>query len=305
MADPKQIIAVLRTVEAELQRIEPRLMESVQQAEQHIARVTQALDQRQADLEHELSSTKAALATAQNTLIEDQDGNRIEPDCSAQKQAVAQAEVRLAELRNVYDQFSTSAERFQVRASGLLHDVERHIPAATYYLREREAALQAFERPSGELPTSSPDTSKRAAPPITTDRPHSGLSASDRAAITDTSLFLVNTLTSLFGGNHGSGYQKAHQIFLGSLVDNANQPSEVRGWIRQELNRLAQFQAAQAAGRLPPGGNKSRIRNPPGMDVGHRIAGLDSPENFRLEMASMNRARPGIARRLGLPDWLR
>lgn len=56
----------------------------------------------------------------------------------------------------------------------------------------------------------------------------------------------------------------------------------IRGYIRNQLRQRG-----------------SRMKNPPGYDAGHIIPGVHTPENLRPELASMNRARPGIARRVG------
>jgi hypothetical protein len=98
-------------------------------------------------------------------------------------------------------------------------------------------------------------------------------------------------------------YQTARQAFLRGLLNDPNQPSYIRGWIRQELKRLEKASQARQIGQRPPGGSKRRIRGVPGFDVGHRVPGLHNPANFRVEHASTNRARPGIARRLGITRW--
>lgn len=101
----------------------------------------------------------------------------------------------------------------------------------------------------------------------------------------------------------GVSYQTARQAFLRSLKDDLNQPNFVRGWIRQELNRLERVSQAHKQGRRPPGGSRYRLYGVKGFDVGHRIPGLHDPANFRVEHATTNRARPGIARRAGITRW--
>ncbi len=101
---------------------------------------------------------------------------------------------------------------------------------------------------------------------------------------------------------HGSDYQRSRQIYLRNLLRDSNQPAHVRGWIRQELNRLARGASARAAGRRGPGGDQARLRGVPSYDVGHQpgFAGRhDNWRRFRLEFPSTNRSRPGIARRGG------
>jgi hypothetical protein len=95
---------------------------------------------------------------------------------------------------------------------------------------------------------------------------------------------------------HGWAYQKARQEFLRGLLQDPNQPRFIKGWVRQEMRRLQQL----AKGGSPGKRRTARLRGIPGFDVGHRRPGIHQARNFRLENASTNRARPGIARRLGL-----
>ena len=97
----------------------------------------------------------------------------------------------------------------------------------------------------------------------------------------------------------------ARQSFLRAQADNPKQPRYVRGWVRQEINRIEQGKRAVAEGRQPPGGPARQIRGIPGLDVGHRFPDLDLPENFRLEDRATNRRRPIIARRLGIDHLYR
>jgi hypothetical protein len=78
---------------------------------------------------------------------------------------------------------------------------------------------------------------------------------------------------------------------------NPKQGRAIRGWLKQEANRQRAIKRSFKRGTRPPGGSR-RIRNPRGYDAGHRIRGIHAAENLRPELASMNRARPGIARRL-------
>lgn len=96
--------------------------------------------------------------------------------------------------------------------------------------------------------------------------------------------------------SHGWPYQKARQVYLRGLLQDPNQPRFVKGWVRQELRRLQQLNRFRPANRR----RASRLRGVPGFDVGHRLPGLHTPANFRLENAATNRARPGLARRVGV-----
>ncbi|HKP01841.1 MAG TPA: hypothetical protein VJU77_00635 [Chthoniobacterales bacterium] len=101
---------------------------------------------------------------------------------------------------------------------------------------------------------------------------------------------------------HGSAYRTARQQYLRQLLTDPNQPRHVLGWVTQELNRLAQVERAQQQGRRGPGGSARNLRGVPGLDVGHKLGKHDQhdPRNFRLEDARFNRARPGLARRVGV-----
>lgn len=101
---------------------------------------------------------------------------------------------------------------------------------------------------------------------------------------------------------HDSRYRAARQQYLRQLLGDPNQPRHVRGWIRQELNRLARIQHAQQSSRRGPGGSARYLRGVPGLDVGHMLGKHDQhhPSHFRLEDARFNRARPGLSRRVGL-----
>jgi hypothetical protein len=95
---------------------------------------------------------------------------------------------------------------------------------------------------------------------------------------------------------HGWPYQKARQAYLRGLLQDPNQPRFVKGWVRQELRRLQQLNRHRQKGKR----RASRVRGVPGFDVGHRLPGIHNAANFRLEHAATNRARPGIARRVGV-----
>jgi hypothetical protein len=103
-------------------------------------------------------------------------------------------------------------------------------------------------------------------------------------------------------GGHGSAYQRARQQYLRTLAADTRQPRHVRGWAKQEANRLGRIASARAGGRRAPGGDPYRYKGIPGYDVGHKpgLHHVDQPSSFRLEWARDNRARPGYARRLGV-----
>ena len=112
----------------------------------------------------------------------------------------------------------------------------------------------------------------------------------------------LSTAANELEAEHDSAYRTARQQYLRQLLADPQQPRHVRGWIQQELNRLAAAQRAEQAGLRGPGGSARNLRGIPGMDVGHKLGKHDQhhPQNFRLEDARFNRARPGLSRRLGL-----
>src|SRR5262249_32474530 len=101
---------------------------------------------------------------------------------------------------------------------------------------------------------------------------------------------------------HDSKYRAARQKYLHQLAQDLNQPRHVRGWIKQEQDRLKRIERAQKMGRRGPGGSARYLRGVPGLDVGHKLGKHNQhhPANFRLEDARFNRARPGLSRRVGL-----
>src|SRR5262249_55963760 len=101
---------------------------------------------------------------------------------------------------------------------------------------------------------------------------------------------------------HDSKYRAARQKYLDQLAQDLNQPRHVRGWIKQEQDRLKRIERAQKMGRRGPGGSARYLRGVPGLDVGHKLGKhyQHHPSNFRLEDARFNRAGPGLSRRVGL-----
>ncbi len=77
-------------------------------------------------------------------------------------------------------------------------------------------------------------------------------------------------------GTHGYPYQKARKAFMRDSLSNPKVGKDIKGWIRQEINRV---------------GMSGYWRSPPGYDVGHKKAGIDRPENFQWEYSSMNRSK--------------
>lgn len=86
-------------------------------------------------------------------------------------------------------------------------------------------------------------------------------------------------------GTHGSRYQKARREWFRRGADGelwGTEGRQLQGWMRQEVHRGGYY------------------RSPPYYDTGHRLAGIDIPENFRWEDRDVNRLRPRVAQRYGV-----
>lgn len=288
MTRPRVIINSLKDMEATLERFRFSFKQSSSSADSFAAGARHALDRCRLKLEYELDFARRELEKAQRDLddcerqiIVDQYGYRIEPDCRRQeinlqgcKVAVQNLEQKLGKLKFLDSAFDSALRGYQAELQRMNAAVERTISQAQDFIRRRREALELFEA--------------FAAISVVVTGVLGAISA-------------LTNLKSRFGG-HSYGFQKARQQFLHSRVTDPNEPRFVRGWIQQELNRLEARQSAQRSGLRPPGGG-NQIRGIPGYDVGHRIPGIDLPENFRLENRSVNRARPGIARRLGIENY--
>lgn len=102
---------------------------------------------------------------------------------------------------------------------------------------------------------------------------------------------------------HGAEFQAAKQEMLERALNDPNTPKHIKGWIRQEKNRLENIRSGN--GYMPPGGSQRALHMPPGMHAGHRIPGWDTAANLRLEDGSMNIHRVVVARRIGIFDRIR
>jgi len=290
-------IQALEELKGALNRFGGEAQESLSAAEVEIRRTFDWLRERQnhwhnevCHWREEVTRAEAALATCRTSGYTDRNGHHHAPNCSAHEQALHQAQAHLreaqAELHNVQEwtqRVQQANADYQRQAQRLATMLGSDLPRGTALLGRKIATLRSYVTLQAPPAAGAPS-------PVTTAQ----------AAVATT---LISTLTNL-GGGHGPRYQTARQQFLRSLIDDPQQPRYVHGWIKQELHRLEQVKTAREAGTQPPGGNQRRVRGIPGLDVGHRYPDIDLPESFRLEDAAMNRARPGIARRLGLSDWL-
>jgi hypothetical protein len=228
----------------------------------------------------------------------DDEGRR--PNCSQYYRRVQNIKDAISQLAALGQRYERTVGHYQTAAAGLREVIGKDIPAAAHWLREREKALEKFE--GGAVGITSRSPAKASAPKSGTAPGIDALNAFGAAAVASGSPALLSAFNSYFAGmgGHGYKYQKARQAYLRSLVNDPNQPRHVRGWIKQELNRIEAAKRAKAAGLQPPGRASSYVRGIPGLDVGHRYPGLDLPENFRLEDVWVNRHRPITAKRLGI-----
>jgi hypothetical protein len=292
MTDPRSVINALGDIDAILERCRISFQHSAASAESFLAGAEHAVERCRNELEYELNRVQQDLDRAlgelrdcQRQIIVDRDGYRVEPNCSEEEREVQALRARVEEvqhklyqLRYLTDILETAKRDYYAEVQRMRSLFEHTIPKARDFIQERREALENFERWGGG----------------------GSLFSSFHGGVFDTvkTVATLADLTPKFG-KHGYAYQKARQQFLRSRINDPNEPRHVRGWIQQELNRLDARQSALQAGLRPPGGG-NRIRGVPGYDVGHRIPGIDLPDNFRLEDSSVNRARPGIVRRLGL-----
>ncbi|MCZ2156795.1 MAG: hypothetical protein LC114_23355 [Bryobacterales bacterium] len=298
--DPQQVIVALRAVETRLQGMVGPAEEQLRLAERQIARAREMIEVALVDLQRALAQAEQALAECESQV--DDEGRR--PDCSGYNRKIESIEIQISQMMAARQQFESCVYSYQNAANAIREVISQDIPAATHWLRERERALKKFESGSVGVKSggggSATGASKSSMPSL------ESIVAAGKIGLATGNAALLSAFNAYFEGmgTHGAKYRRAQQEYFRSIVDDPLQPRYVRGWIRQELNRLEAAKRAKAAGLQPPGGSTRTIRGIPGLDVGHRFAGLDHPESFRLEDIWMNRSRPARARRLGLPKWL-
>lgn len=214
-------------------------------------------------------------------------------DCHGEEFAFYVAQVRVQNLLNALNEFEYQVKVYENLASTARQLVDTELPHCKHQLFIRETIVNRLWTDLGSLHSRKSGSAQSSSAGGSSTQPEA------LQAVT-----LINLLSKL-GGGHGGKYRSARQQFLKGLANDPKQPAFVRGWVKQEINRIEQVNRAKSEGRLTPGGNKRHIRGIPGMDVGHRIPDIDVPDNFRLEEAAMNRSRPHIARRLGIQDFIR
>lgn len=293
--DPRQVRIALQAAETQLQSLVEPTQTQLRATARVIDETNGLLAALLATLRQEHAAVQAAIAAC-----EEQPPGDKRPNCASLYQDLSQVEHKLDQLRRFKKDFEQIATQYGNDASVLHGAIQQDVPAACRWLRERDQALSRFDRTDGGIATTPPTGS-------TGGTESEGLTTLGKAGLATAVPALLNTFMAMLErmGHHGYTYQKHQQQYLRSLVDDPNQPGYVRGWVRQELNRIDQVQKAKAAGCQPPGRTSKRIKGIPGLDVGHRFPGLDLIENFRLEEASMNRRRYFVAKRLGISDKYR
>jgi len=271
--------------------------ESLRAAEADVSRAQQWIQQRVWHWQRQVQQAQqgvrraqAALNRCQSQVHVGRDGRRRVPDCRSEERAVATAERRLreteAQLRKAQQwktRLESAAGEYRRHAGRLQRLASTHTPRSRAFLERLATELERYLAvtpatgvPSGEAPLLSP-----LAQSFVGFIPGSDSSGQSQRS-------------------HGYAFEKAKQEMLRRALDNPKVSSAIRGWIKQEVNRMERARQARVGGYQPPGGNPRRMRIPPGVDAGHRIPGLDKPENLRFELASMNRARWHLAKRLGV-----
>jgi TolA-binding protein len=268
VTNPWRVINAIKQVDSELQRTLVDTDNAVRQTSARAERVESQLNRVQETIRRRIRQNEQRL---RDCLA------RENSDCSSWVNAIQEDTTRLKRLGLLEEQLHSERSRIR-RVTETKERVREFSKKASGWLHKRQAALGVFalnnQGWTGSVGANAKLRLKR-----------SGTAASA------TNIDAAYTLATEQDGGHGSKYQSARQQFLKQVANDPNQPRYIRGWLRQEI-------------QLVENGRRTTLRNPKGMDVGHRFAGIDTIINFRLEDASVNRARPHIARRLGI-RWLR
>jgi hypothetical protein len=265
MVNPARVREVIGEVETGLIGLNNQIRAAVLAGEGAIRDTFAALEDQRRSLEQRLRQAEDDFYNCQRASRSKDES----PNCNRYVREMEALQQQLYELSLVEKRFNEVVKTYEVKVSQLCPEIEKRTQMSGNWLRARQNALSQFDLSQGSVGRGRRSTSG-------------------------------GTFESQNQSSHGSRYQAARQTFLKGLINDANQPSYVRGWVQQELNRLGQVKQAKESGTTPPGGNTRHVRGIPGLDVGHRFPGIDVPANFRLEEAAMNRARPGIAKRLGV-----
>ncbi len=151
MVEPRQIVESLRDVEVVLQRFSGMATNELRRIEQTIYGVERSLEQRQTEIERESQQARTELSICLASGYFDENGNYHAPDCSAHMQHVYEIDQILSQIHRLIQLLNNAASQYRAQASQLEEFVENKVPAASYWLRERQQALERFERSGGDL----------------------------------------------------------------------------------------------------------------------------------------------------------
>lgn len=221
---------------------------SLQCAEQEILSTEEWLRQRLAHWKMEehrrqnaLLAAEKALASCKASGYRDEDGYYHAPDCTSYEFAVSQAVTQLqeaqAEINNI-KQWTSKVNQATASYRAQAHRLSRII--------------------SSDIPNASAFLGKK----ITELQSYLGAKSGLRSSQSEET--------------HGYPYQKARKAFMVTSLSDPNVGKNIKGWIKQELNRV---------------GKSGYLRSPPGYDVGHKIPGIDLPDNFQWEHSNSNRSK--------------
>lgn len=292
-ADPRHVREALRRTETQLQKLVEPTERQLHDAARALAATEDRLRATHVALVKQLAFWRDLLYECEHAV--DEDGGQ--PDCSALYRRCAMIEGQIDRLRRLQTELEQTTAQYDKAAAEVRRAIHDDVPAAIHWLHDRDTALARFDD-SGSIGALVAAAGGSQAEKLVT---------LGRAALASGNPVLLTIFAAAFDGmgTHGAKYNAARQSFLRSLANDPKQPRHVRGWVRQEINRINQVDRAISEGRRPPGRASRQIKGIPGYDVGHRFPGLDLPANFRLEDRATNRRRPIIARRLGIDHLYR
>jgi hypothetical protein len=214
--------------------------------------------------QREVEHAKMALYRCQRSGSRDQDGHYQPPNCCSEEKALARAEAYLKDwltklqiAQKWRSQIEQQVAEFGKEERRLSNLATEDVGKALQDLGRLISSYQAVEASAMQVSTR-----------YSGDVPHS----------TGFDFNNIDQQLLRTEGTHGALYQKAKKEFFLQSLDDPDVKDSIKGWIRQEIRQS---------------GLNGNWRNPPGFDVGHRIAGIDRPENFHWENSDMNRSRGG------------
>ena len=247
----QEIIKIISEIQSQINKELEWVQDKVVTSQREVERYKKAVE-----------NAKLALNRCQQSGTRDRDGRYQPPNCSSEEVTLAKVESCLREWsqklqiaqkwRSKIEQHSAEFGKAERRLSRLATD---DTGKALQELGRLIAGYQAVES--------------------------SALQISDRfyGNIPHTTGFDFENIDSTLlkaEGTHGALYERAKKEFFLRSLDNPDVKDFIKGWIRQEIRRS---------------GLHGTWRNPPGFDVGHKVVGIDCPENFHWENSDMNRSR--------------